>query len=89
MSRERHGLSDTHPDVEKRLIEGYRAMTPAQKMRCVSGMYRTARRLALADVCRRHPHAGEREVQMRLAARFLEPDLMRRVYAWDPDTEGY
>jgi hypothetical protein len=52
-------------------------------------MYRAARRLALVDIRRRHPQAGEHEVRMRLAARFLEPDLMRRVYDWDPDTEGY
>jgi len=89
MRRERHGLSDTHPEMEKRLIEGYRAMTPVQKMRCVSEMYRAARRFALADISRRHPHAGKREVEMRLAARFLEPDLMRRIYNWNSDTEGY
>ena len=89
MRRERHGLSDTHPEAEKRLIEGYRAMTPAQKMRSLGAMYRAARRLALVDIRRRHPEASEREVRMRLAARFLEPELMRRVYGWDPDTEGY
>ncbi len=89
MRRERHGLSDTHPEAEKRLIEGYRAMTPAQKMRSLSALYHAARRFALVDIRRRHPYADEHETQMRIAARFLEPDLMRRVYGWDPDTEGY
>lgn len=89
MRRERHGLSDTHAEAEKRLIEGYRAMMPAQKMRSLGALYRAARRFTLVDIRRRHPDADEHETQMRLAARFLEPDLMRRIYGWDPNVEGY
>ena len=89
MRRERHGLSDTHPDVEKRLIEGYRAMTPAQKWRRVCDLNRTLDALARADVRRRHPEAYEREVNLRVASRRLPAELMRRAFGWDPDRQGY
>jgi hypothetical protein len=85
----RGGLSDTHPKAEKVLIEGYRRMTAAQKVRQIGEMYGLAQQLALADIRRRHPEADAREVQMRLASRFLEPELMRRAFGWDPDKEGY
>lgn len=89
MRRERFGLSDTHPEAEKRLIEGYRAMTPAQKWQGVQSLNRTLENLARADVRRRHPDADEREVRLRVASRRLPADLMRRAFGWDPDREGY
>ena len=82
-------LSDTHPDIEKRLIEGYRKMSPGQKLRCVREMTRFGQKLALADIRRRYPEADERECQLRLASRWLDPELMRKAFGWDPKEEGY
>ncbi len=89
MRRERHGLSDTHPEAEKRLIEGYRAMTPVRKWQGVRDLNRMLDTLARADVRRRHPDADEREVNLRVASRRLPAELMRRAFGWDPDREGY
>lgn len=85
----RGGPSDTHPAAEKVLIEGYRRMTPADKMRSVGEMYVFARGLAFADIGRRYPHADEHERRMRLASRFLEPELMLKIYGWDVKAKGY
>jgi hypothetical protein len=40
--------------------------------------------LARADVGRRHPDADEREVRLRVASRYLDPDLIRKAFDWDP-----
>ena len=88
MSR-RLGFSDTHPKIEKRLIEGYREMAPAQKMRQVRGMNRMGVLLGLSDIRQRHPDADEAECKFRLASRWLDADLMRAVFDWDPAEKGY
>ncbi len=83
------GLSDTSPEAEKIMIEGYRRMPAWQKLRLVEDLNRTVEQLALGDLRRRYPQADEHELKLRLAARYLEPDLMRRVFGWDPAAEGY
>ena len=82
-------LNDTHPDVEARMIEGYRAMSPVRKLEIVAELTRTVNELALADIRRRHPNAGEREQRLRLASRTLDPDLLKRAFGWDVRVEGY
>ena len=44
---------------------------------------------ALVDIRKRHPNAGTRELRLRLASRRLDPEIMTRVYGWDPRVEGY
>jgi hypothetical protein len=81
--------NDTHPAVEVLLIEGYRRMSASQKLECVRAMTRAVQELALLDVRRRHPNADAREQSLRVASRWLEPDLMVRAFGWDPRTRGY
>jgi hypothetical protein len=80
---------DTHPEIERILIEGYRRMTPREKMQRVLELNRFGYQLALTGVRRRHPNADEREQNLRVASRYLPPDLMRKVFDWDPEKEGY
>jgi hypothetical protein len=81
--------SDTHPEIEKRLIEGYRRMTAREKLHQIGSMGRFAYTLALADVRKRHPDAEEQECRLRVASRWLDAGLMRKAFGWDPDVEGY
>jgi hypothetical protein len=83
------GPSDTHPAVEAMLIEGYRRMSPAQKLERVRALTRAVQELALVDIRRRHPDADEREQALRLASRWIEPELMVRAFGWDVRKEGY
>ncbi len=69
----RSAPSDTDPAVEAILIEGYRRMSPAQKIERVRALTQAVQKLALADIRRRHPHADEREQAIRLASRWIEP----------------
>jgi hypothetical protein len=80
---------DTHPDVEKLLIEVYRRVPASEKVQRVRELNRLIQNLALADIRRRHPEADERECALRLASRWLSAELMRRAYGWDPEREGY
>ena len=80
---------DTHPEAEKVLIEGYRRMTPAQKLQCLQEMVERAEGLQTAAIRRRHPDATDREVRLRLAVLWHGPELVRKAFGWDADVEGY
>lgn len=82
-------LTDTHPKVEAFLIDGYRRMSPAQKIERVTALTQTVQACALADIRRRHPTATIDEQSLRLASRWLEPELMRKAFGWDVAEAGY
>ncbi len=81
--------NDTHPHIEAMIIEAYRKMTPAQKLERVAALTHAVRELALIDVRRRHPTADARELALRVASRWLEPELMLRAFGWDVREAGY
>ncbi len=81
--------NDTNPKIEAFLIEGYRKMSPSQKLERVSALTRAVQELALMDVRRRHPNADAREQALRVASRWLDPDLMARAFGWDVREVGY
>ena len=76
-------MSDTGPEAFAKLIELQRAMTAGQKIRQSLRLSGMLARLAQAHVRRQHPHASEREIFLRTAAR-LGRDIMIRAYGWDP-----
>jgi hypothetical protein len=80
---------DTHPAIEAMLIEGYRRMSPSEKLQRVRAMTRAVQGLALLDIRRRHPDADEQEQALRLASRWIEPELMLRAFGWDVREAGY
>jgi hypothetical protein len=85
----RSGPNDTDPCIEAMLIEGYRRMSPSQKLERVRALTRAVQELALMDIRRRHPDADEREQMLRLASRWIEPELMVRAFGWDVRKVGY
>jgi hypothetical protein len=82
-------LTDTPPEIEAVLIQGYRRMSAAQKLERVCALNRTVQQMALAGIRARHGEISEREARLRLAALWLERDTMIRVFGWDPEVEGY
>lgn len=81
--------NDTSPEIDKILIDGYRKMSPAQKLARVQALTQAVQELALLDVRRRHPNADEREQALRVASRWIEPGLMLRAFGWDVRKAGY
>lgn len=82
-------LNDTHPTIEAILIEGYRKMSASQKLERVCALTQAVQELALLDVRRRHPNADAHEQALRVASRWIEPELMARAFGWDVRKEGY
>jgi hypothetical protein len=80
---------DTSPEVERIMIEGYRKMPAWKKLEQVRELTQLVRQLAINDIRRRYPLADNRERKLRLASRWLEPELMKKAFAWDPEKEGY
>jgi hypothetical protein len=72
--------ADTTPDVERRQIDGWRRMSPAEKAALITGLTRAACDLAMAGVRARYPEASPREQFLRLAIVTLGPDLARLAY---------
>jgi len=77
--------SDTTPEAMKVFVELHRKAPNSQKAGAVFAWSETLLRLAEDNVRRCFPHAGEREVFLRMAARHLPKDLMIRAYGWHPD----
>jgi len=73
-------LSDTSPDVEARMTELYRAMTPRQRITRALNLSQTTRQLARAQLRRDHPEASEDELRIRFAQRTLGLELTREVF---------
>ena len=82
-------LSDTHPEIEKRLIEGLRRMSVAEKFRMIQELNASLEILAMADVRKRHPTADEYECRLRVASRRIPADLMKKAFGWDVNEKGY
>lgn len=80
---------DTSPEVKKILIEGFRKMSPQQKMQCVAELNKTVQQLALARIQKQYGELPEREKRLRLASLWLDRDTMIRVFNWDPKQKGY
>ncbi|MFP4027836.1 MAG: hypothetical protein ACLFWL_08605 [Candidatus Brocadiia bacterium] len=82
-------LRDTSPEARKVLIEGYRRMSPAEKMQQVSELSKAIRQAALMRIRRQYGEMSEREEKLRLASLWIDRETMIRAFGWDPEEEGY
>ena len=80
---------DTSPEAEAALIEITRRLSPEQKLAQTFALIRMARSLAISGLRSRYPDASPEELRRRFAALVLDAETVRRVYGWDPETEGY
>ncbi len=78
-------LSDTHPDAEKVLIEGLRAMPLWRKLVIVSDLTTTTRQFALAGLRQRFPGANQADLNRRLAKLCLGAEVATKVYGPELD----
>lgn len=72
--------ADTDAESERRQIERWRAMSPAEKLQVVAELNAAADTMALAGIRLRHPGASPREQFLWLASVKLGRDLARQVY---------
>jgi hypothetical protein len=84
------GPSDTARSAEAFVIEGYRSMSAADKLRRVDDLNEAILELAAARIRReRGVDIPERELRLRLASLWLDRETMVRVFGWDPEEKGY
>ena len=81
--------ADTSREAEEFLIARLRELPPWRKLQQVAEMTKSVRALSLAGLKERYPQASPEELHRRLAALWLDSELVRRAYGWDPDVEGY
>ena len=82
-------FSDTHPEIERRMIDGIRGMSPAEKVAKMSDMGRFMKQAALAAMKHVRPDATEWECLMRVMSRSIPADIMLQAYNWDVREKGY
>ncbi len=82
-------IQDTPPHIQKLIIEGYRRMSPQEKLKRVAELTKAIQQLALARIIKQYGQISEREQQLRLASLWLERETMIRVFQWDPHEKGY
>jgi hypothetical protein len=86
----RAGKSDTPGEVQHLIVEGYRRMTPQQKLERVNQLNRSLRALALAGIRQRFGRdLSEKELQLRLAALSIDRETMIDAFNWDPQEHGF
>jgi hypothetical protein len=82
-------ITDTNTKMQHILIEGYRKMTPQQKMRRVSELIKSIQQLALARICQQYGNISERDQMLRLASLWLDRETMIKAFGWDPQIKGF
>lgn len=71
---------DTSPEVERKQIEGWQRMTPADKAAMVSALTTAAFTMTRAGIRQRHPTADPREVFLRTAMVTLGDELAAKAF---------
>ena len=80
---------DTHPKIQQMLLEGYRKMSPQEKLKRVNELTKSVQQLALARIKKQYGEISEREQRLRLASLWLGRETMLKIFGWDPQEEGY
>jgi len=78
---------DTRESDEKVQFEILARMSPAEKARIVTDLTLAVQQLAFAGLRQQYPDAPDDEIWLRLAARRLGRETVRKVYGRDPGQE--
>ncbi len=82
-------IMDTDPKIRKIIIDGYRKMTPQQKLQRVNELNKSIQQIALARILKQYGNISEKEQTLRLASLWIDQDIMVNVFNWDPKIKGY
>lgn len=76
-------LDDTTPEAREKQFELLRAMSPSQRAEIMTGLTLAVQRLAFLGMRERYPDASDDEIWLRLAARRLGRDVVKKIYGFD------
>ncbi len=71
---------DTSKAADKVLIDIYRQMSIADKVKRIFEAYQTGKMLAMAGLRELHPEASEKEIRLLWTKQHLGEELFREVY---------
>lgn len=77
--------SDTSEEAWRLVEAHWRGATPAARLARVASLTALVHRGALSMLRRRHPGESERELRLRLAARYIDPATMQAAFGWSDD----
>ena len=80
--------ADTDPRALEVWLSVLRGKTPGERIAIALQLAAFAIQIGEQSVRARYPGASDREVFLRAAALRLSPDLMKRAYGWDPDSDA-
>ncbi len=83
------GNSDTPLEVERLMIEGMCRMSVADKWKAMNQMAQTLVAIVQADVRKAHIDSDEQEIRLRVASRYLPPEMLKKAFGWDVKEKGY
>ena len=78
-------ISDTTPDAQAKRDELLRAMSGEERLRIAQELTLGVQRLAFAGLRRRYPDLPDDDLWLKLAARRLGVDVVRKVYGREID----
>jgi len=78
-------MADTEIGALRVFLDLHHRMPPQRKFGQMIEMYQAINATWAAQERRAHPQADERELFLRVAARRLGRELVRRAYGWAPD----
>jgi hypothetical protein len=81
--------ADTTPEAQCKHYELMRRLTPTKRLALAFELTNATRQLIFSDLHHRFPDAGAEEIKRRFIARVLPREDVIRVYAFDPQEEGY
>ncbi len=79
-SESKRSTDDTTPQARSVQHELYRKMSPADKLTLVFETYHTGKRLAMAGIKMRNPHANDEEIWQLWAREQLGTELYDMAY---------
>lgn len=79
--------SDTGEKADRVQFEILRRMSPQARLALMTELTLSAQRLAFVGFRLRYPNASDDEIWLRLAARRLGDETVRKIYGWRPDAE--
>lgn len=74
--------TDTSPGAERVLLEGYRRMSLQEKAQRFTSLVHAGHQLALTRLRAAFPEEGEDALMVRVAALFLEPELLEAALTY-------
>lgn len=76
---------DTTEEAWAIVEAGLTKMTPAERVQRAAALTVLTHRFALANIRRLHPDEDDRKHRLRLAARYIDAETMRRAFGYVDD----